>query len=251
MFDKTVKKGHVFTFGICRDAYKKVFIKAAPPADPAVPGPGTYNVRETPGKDAIKFTMRPKTPTAGEAPRNVKTPGPGTYDALAGITPKGTQFFSRFQSSRACLFHPPRSRRFNDIRIFFRFLLKTITASKLAKDLRNSPGPGHYPASPSLNEKGRYFNSKFKGSMCRTFGSETRDFLRRLMIRPTTPGPGAYQMPSDFFTTSAKSIGAAALDCMSKTFTAGKLKRTRSITLLSTAATSRSQKSPVNSRKEF
>lgn len=54
-------KGQVFSFGICRDAYAKVYVKESPAKDPSLPGPGTYNVREIPGKDALKYTLRPKT----------------------------------------------------------------------------------------------------------------------------------------------------------------------------------------------
>ena len=54
-------KGKVFSFGTCREAYAKVYIHPQPGQDKAIPGPGTYNVREIPGKDARKFSLRPKT----------------------------------------------------------------------------------------------------------------------------------------------------------------------------------------------
>jgi len=43
---------------------------------------------------------------------SVKTPGPGTYPTIPSITPKGNQFFSRFESSKATVFNPPVSTRF-------------------------------------------------------------------------------------------------------------------------------------------
>lgn len=43
-----------------------------------------------------------------------RTPGPGTYQAVSGITEKGTQFFSKFENSRATVFNPPSSARFTD-----------------------------------------------------------------------------------------------------------------------------------------
>lgn len=46
-----------------------------------------------------------------------KNPGPGTYEALAGTSPRGKQFYSKFASSRASVFNPPRSGRFIDIGI--------------------------------------------------------------------------------------------------------------------------------------
>ena len=60
-FDKSNKKGLVYTFGIAREAYEKVYIKANPHKDPSIPGPGAYETRIVPGKDAKKFTLRPKT----------------------------------------------------------------------------------------------------------------------------------------------------------------------------------------------
>lgn len=56
-----VQKGKVFSFGICRDAYQKVFVEGNPVVDASLPGPGTYEVRETPGRDALKYSLRPKT----------------------------------------------------------------------------------------------------------------------------------------------------------------------------------------------
>lgn len=45
---------------------------------------------------------------------SVKTPGPGTYQPIPSISPKGHQFFSRFESSGATLFNPPCSARFKE-----------------------------------------------------------------------------------------------------------------------------------------
>jgi len=58
---KIEHKGKVFSFGINRDAYAKVFIRPIAGQDRDVPGPGTYEVRETPGKDARKASLRPRT----------------------------------------------------------------------------------------------------------------------------------------------------------------------------------------------
>lgn len=54
------KKGEMFSFGISREAYRKVFIKNGPTLDAAIPGPGTYDVRDVPGKRARKYSLRPK-----------------------------------------------------------------------------------------------------------------------------------------------------------------------------------------------
>jgi hypothetical protein len=61
VFDRNRSKGKMFSFGINREAYSKVYIKAHPAPDLAIPGPGTYNVVGVPGKNARKYTMRPQT----------------------------------------------------------------------------------------------------------------------------------------------------------------------------------------------
>lgn len=54
-------KGRMFSFGTCREACAKVSAKGELGQDRAIPGPGTYEVREVPGKDARKFSFRPRT----------------------------------------------------------------------------------------------------------------------------------------------------------------------------------------------
>ncbi len=57
-------KGKVFSFGISREAYAKVYVETQPAQDLGLPGPGTYDVRGSPGKDARSISFRPKTTTA-------------------------------------------------------------------------------------------------------------------------------------------------------------------------------------------
>ena len=64
-FDRSSQKGRVFSFGISRDAYARVYVKAHPAPDLGLPGPGTYSVREIPGKDALKYSLRPRTSAQG------------------------------------------------------------------------------------------------------------------------------------------------------------------------------------------
>jgi hypothetical protein len=111
----------------------------------------------------------------------MKFPGPGTYPTLNSISQKGFQFLSKWRSSLASVFHPPRSARF----------------SGTPKHIRLVPGPGHYDMKPSLNPTGSYFLSKFKSSFVRRFGFEKRDSLTRGSVL-WTPGPGSYRSPSEF-----------------------------------------------------
>lgn len=60
-FDAKALAGLKYTFGTAREAYAKVYMRANPAKDPAIPGPGAYNVRGIPGKEMSKYTFRPKT----------------------------------------------------------------------------------------------------------------------------------------------------------------------------------------------
>jgi len=77
---------------------------------------------------------------------SLKYPGPGAYPMLNSISRKGPQFLSKWKSSLASIFHPPKSTRFKEI----------------SKEIKLIPGPGHYDVKPSLNSTGSYFLSKFK-----------------------------------------------------------------------------------------
>ena len=48
-----------FSFGISRDAYTKVYQKGNTSPDKQVPGPGTYQIKNTIG-GGRKYSMRPK-----------------------------------------------------------------------------------------------------------------------------------------------------------------------------------------------
>ena len=48
------------TFGIAREAYKKVYIKHHPCPDLSLPGPGTYPVFTCIGKEGKKITIKGK-----------------------------------------------------------------------------------------------------------------------------------------------------------------------------------------------
>ena len=44
-----------------------------------------------------------------------KHPGPGSYKVLPSVSPTGFHFYSKYDSSRASVFHPPNSARFKEI----------------------------------------------------------------------------------------------------------------------------------------
>ena len=59
-FGKETKKMS-YTFGLAREAFKKVFLPHNPPRDPTIPGPGTYREREGIGKSGERYSMRVRT----------------------------------------------------------------------------------------------------------------------------------------------------------------------------------------------
>jgi len=50
------------------------------------------------------------------------------------------------------------------------------------------PGPGDYDCPPTIDSKGNYFNSKYRGSLCGKIGKASRFDDDS----PLSPGPGKY-----------------------------------------------------------
>ncbi len=90
-----------------------------------------------------------------------KTPGPGAYSPMSSISKDGSQFYSRYESSKAAHFNPPSSSRFQDF----------------GHQLMTAPGPGQYSPASSLSQTGAYFLAKYHSSQCRTFGKDPRNTL--------------------------------------------------------------------------
>jgi len=171
-----------FSFGISREAYNKVYLKEHPARDKTIPGPGTYNPTKSFGDEAVKFSLRPKTTNPLMESTTKLYPGPGAYENKLTISPKGQYYMSKFKSSCATTFNPPKSERFKDF------------TDKYTKQF---PGPGYYAPKEGLNENGEYFVSKYKSSNCRTFSHCDRNALRATTSN-FVPGPGSYRLPSDF-----------------------------------------------------
>jgi hypothetical protein len=73
-----------------------------------------------------------------------------------------------------------------------------------AKDVRLSPGPGHYEELKTMDKNGVYHVSKYQSSRCRRFGHERRGWLPLAGSTLETPGPGSYRSPSEFGHYQAK-----------------------------------------------
>ena len=183
------KKG--FSFGLSRDSAPQngivPFLKAAR----LNPGPGAYTPFLPKSHKSITFRIK--------LDRNLKENvelGPGKYDIPPSFVPSKTIFNSKFQSTKSTKFAP----------------LKLLINEKNGNQRSSSNGPDHdkstagkmhdtdlaniiYDTKYQMNTKGQFFNSKYKNSLCRSFGKSVRDSKKQFS---EVPGPGNYPLPSEF-----------------------------------------------------
>lgn len=79
----------MYSFGAGREAYDRVYYKERIPHDRQIPGPGTYEARLEPGKDAKKFSLLSRIATESHIAVKSTTPGPGHYKESLRIAPDG------------------------------------------------------------------------------------------------------------------------------------------------------------------
>ena len=60
-----------------------------------------------------------------------------------------------------------------------------------------TPGPGTYQMKTMFNRTGFHYTSKYNSMMAKTMGDRPRKFYAPI-IKGTTPGPGSYDVFSDF-----------------------------------------------------
>jgi len=181
-FDRKKPFACSHSFGISREQVEKQYVEGHFKADPAIPGPGTYNPMKPLGAEKAKYSMRPRT-TANSMFAGNRNPGPGTYAPKTDTNSKGEYFISRYRNSGACTFSPKSWVRFTGP----------------SRTLLHSPGPDAYRPRVEMSGKGDYFVSSFRSSMCRTFAHGTRASPPPDAKKPEeTPGPGSYRLPSEF-----------------------------------------------------
>ena len=170
-FDVSRKTGKVYSMGRGRDE-----CKLGRSATGNTPGPGAYHPYKALGEDAKKYSMYGR----GWKPLKIKTePGPGQYKLMC-INTEGKYSSSLFTNSPCTNFYYSKSNRF--------------------KYLNNkNPSPDAYFHNERLNlmnGTGYLFSSKYKNNVAKTFGNKsyTKDFY----IRQGFPGPGTYEVFSDF-----------------------------------------------------
>jgi len=135
---------------------------------PNNPPPNTYEIKsafEAPKKKGYSFGLSRELMliTGAQFIGEKSSPGPAAYD---------TRELNKTMHSYS--FRP-------------RTTIESLTSPKYV------PGPGTYVPAPSLNDRGRYLNSKFKNS-CATLFSPPRS-KRFEELKPGYPGPGTYENP--------------------------------------------------------
>ena len=111
-----------YTFGVAREAFKKVYLKHNPTLDIAGPGPGAYSTLNRLGKGASAFTMTAKAKQlsnntsllfiVGFVDFREKSPGPCAYTTKISINPGGKYIYSKYKNTIGIQFNPPTSKRF-------------------------------------------------------------------------------------------------------------------------------------------
>lgn len=141
------------------------------------PGPGTYNTPPRMGKEGRLISMLGK----GKPHRIIsKSPGPGAYD-LKFEKNKGDYVLSTCKSQNAHRFAPVSSARF------------------LKKMIVETPASGYYNFDKGFLKFSEVL-STVKSSGSRVFPISSRDF--QFYERNESPGPGQYNLPSDFDVSS-------------------------------------------------
>mmetsp|Transcript_42034 Transcript_42034/g.48737 ORF Transcript_42034/g.48737 Transcript_42034/m.48737 type:complete len:253 (-) Transcript_42034:55-813(-) len=173
------KKNAGHTFGVSRQSYEKVFVKANKiPIDQNIPGPGAYKI---PLSIGLQYSLKGRTKMIDTVAINVKNniPGPGAYSSFSTISPKGNSFLSSIESSKAPLIGGSTDR------------FKTVYK------VNNLPGPGNYTIENAFKHD-KVSLSKYHSPKCSQFGSEARVFNKTMFRYYENPGPGAYEATSIF-----------------------------------------------------
>jgi hypothetical protein len=173
-----------YSFGLSREQMKVtggMFV-----GDKNSPGPGQYDISQI-NKPKIAFTFRPRITIDHNT--SAKVPGPGQYPVPEGISKNGKYSVSKFKNYGTTIIAPRSS--------------SSQSCLTMGID-KNAPGPGHYDLKKTeMGSNGSYFVSKFKSSLCRSFGNSMRKSLSTGGF-DKTPGPGTYRLPSEFGHYEAK-----------------------------------------------
>eukprot|EP00347_Sterkiella_histriomuscorum_P001355 403372352 len=164
-----------FSFGLSKEQMKKVHLQIIEKqAAEKLPGPGNYEPISTFGKVGPKFSMSPKS-----ALKDSALPGPGFYNQpdLVGKE-SSVKMTSNIKSPRSTKFPQAQDR----------FIVPTQHLPQC--------GPGSYNPKDRLNENHR---SLYRSVARAVFGRDERRALEdRHQRNIDIPGPGMYELPSEF-----------------------------------------------------
>lgn len=133
-----------------------------------LPGPGAYDPKEPRSQRTTQFRIRPKLPADFS-----NSNGPGAYDILKCFDPTKKMPLSQFRSVSNVKISPVSA-----------VVHREQHQAELYSDTKFQ-----------MNKTGVFFNSKYKNSMCRSFGKSARSISLK---KDSLPGPGDYRLPSDF-----------------------------------------------------
>ena len=74
------------------------------------PGPGNYKLASQ--LSDTKYSFRPRTKDPNTFSTAINNPGPGAYPYYRTINKEGKYHFSKYENSKASVFHPAHSERF-------------------------------------------------------------------------------------------------------------------------------------------
>ena len=173
-FDLSRKNTPQYSFGKGRDVCKKPELKI----DTGTPGVGSYNLRKNLGDDALKFSIFGREWAHRKiSPSNAFiTPGPGQYEESLKTNTSGNYISSLYGNTWKIKFAGPQ-----------RFKYATI----------NTPGPGTYQMKTMFNRTGFHYTSRYNSMIAKTMSDRPRNFYAPIK-KSSTPGPGSYDVFSDF-----------------------------------------------------
>lgn len=173
-FDLKRRNTPQYSFGKGRDICKKPEFKIEKPT----PGVGSYNIGKNLGDDALKFSIFGREWVHRKiSPSNAFiTPGPGQYEETLKTNTSGNYSSSLYGNTWQISFAGPK---------------------RFKNDYLKTPGPGRYETTTMFNKTGLHYSSKFHSMMAKTMSNRPNDFYAPFKVS-TTPGPGSYDVFSDF-----------------------------------------------------
>ena len=173
-FDLKRRNTPQYSFGKGRDICKRPEYNVEKPT----PGVGSYNIGKNLGDDALKFSIfgREWVNRKISPSNSLITPGPGHYEETLKTNASGNYVSSLYGNTTNIRFIGPQ--RFKD-------------------NTFKTPGPGNYEAKTMFNQTGLHYTSRFHSNIAKTISNRPRDFYAPYKIS-TTPGPGSYDVFSDF-----------------------------------------------------